>query len=317
MKPNLLSKSQKPIPGHNKGVQSNNLCKNNQQSSKYALIKVIAKWNPKSRYLFIFFFFIYYYYLSFNLLTFLKKNKPFSTRRVRQAARLEDLQQQLIALLLLKKAKRVPGGGVPPVSAPGGGGGRVCGRRGQKKVFHVGITRKCTPLPICRAESRDKAFLKFLEECDSFFQVFIIILFVIILFVFFFSYLFFFLKQETEDTLARQFTPMLNFLDTAADSDKGERTRFARYPGLAFVEGTTDTPHVDQNDCPSAMCTIVVVGKFRGGRLFFPTLNLLFDMKAGDIITFKSNLLYHCTTPVYIGRRFAFVFFANHNLYNL
>lgn len=57
---------------------------------------------------------------------------------------------------------------------------------------------------------------------------------------------------------------------------------------------TTPTSlHEDDKDWRNGFCAVTALGDFTGGELMFPELNLSFIIKPGDVILFRSWILYH------------------------
>lgn len=103
--------------------------------------------------------------------------------------------------------------------------------------------------------------------------------------------------------------------DTAAVTNKGESCNIADFPAFALVDGNSEENHNDPHDFRSGYCCISVVGDFEGGEIEFPHLKLRFLVRPGDIIFFRSHLLYHRSAKVTKGRRLALVLFANQNIF--
>lgn len=61
--------------------------------------------------------------------------------------------------------------------------------------------------------------------------------------------------------------------------------------GMATVWKLNVDAHIDRNDW--SICALTCGGNFAGGRLHLPDLNVTFRCKPGDIVIFRSNLLYH------------------------
>jgi hypothetical protein len=106
------------------------------------------------------------------------------------------------------------------------------------------------------------------------------------------------------------------FMASHAPSKTGETTSYAKFPDMAFVFGNSENNHVDTGDSPNSVCMIYAAGDFKNCNLVFDELNLEVVLRPGDVILFKSHLLKHKTLPFVGKERYAFVFYADRNLYN-
>ncbi|KAK0185382.1 hypothetical protein F5146DRAFT_937634, partial [Armillaria mellea] len=61
--------------------------------------------------------------------------------------------------------------------------------------------------------------------------------------------------------------------------------------GLAMVWKLQVDAHADE--CDWHLCTITCGGNFMGGALHLPDLNISLEYKLGDIVIFRSSMLYH------------------------
>lgn len=114
--------------------------------------------------------------------------------------------------------------------------------------------------------------------------------------------------------MKKKFPAMMDALDHLASRLSLDRT-YAGYPAMVLVEGGSFTPHIDKDDCPNTLCTIVALGNYEGGQLCFPHLSRAYALRPGDMITFRSHLLMHHTLDSVVGKRFALVLFAPRNLF--
>jgi len=71
--------------------------------------------------------------------------------------------------------------------------------------------------------------------------------------------------------------------------------------------------HIDGND---VFCAIVPMGHWgkNEGILIFPELNLMIGLRPGDLVIFKSAMLYHMVSRITTGYRNSLVFFAHKTL---
>jgi hypothetical protein len=67
--------------------------------------------------------------------------------------------------------------------------------------------------------------------------------------------------------------------------------------------------HKDKDDYRHGFCFIIPFGRFQGGDLHFPELNITIKMKPGMVVAFKSAELLHKVLP-YTGDRYSLVLFT-------
>lgn len=72
--------------------------------------------------------------------------------------------------------------------------------------------------------------------------------------------------------------------------------------------------HYDANDLDNSLCVIVPLGEFEGGELVFPKINLVVELKRGNIIYFQSKKLLHGNISA-SGIRYSLVFFNHKNCF--
>jgi len=93
-----------------------------------------------------------------------------------------------------------------------------------------------------------------------------------------------------------------------------------RYFGEAYLMAVLNKggsgPHYDKMDEPEGLCCVVPYGKYTGGDLVFPELELRFVVRPGDIIFFRSRELLHENFAVR-GHRRSIVFTICHNCFTV
>jgi hypothetical protein len=91
-----------------------------------------------------------------------------------------------------------------------------------------------------------------------------------------------------------------------------------RYFGEAYLMAVLNKggsgPHYDKMDEPEGLCCVVPYGKYSGGDLVFPELELRFVVRPGDILFFRSRELMHENFAVK-GHRRSIVFTICHNCF--
>jgi hypothetical protein len=68
-------------------------------------------------------------------------------------------------------------------------------------------------------------------------------------------------------------------------------------------------PHKDKDDYRHGFCYVVPFGKFEGGDLYFPELNITIKMRSGMVVAFKPAELLHEVLS-YTGDRYSIVLFT-------
>lgn len=90
-------------------------------------------------------------------------------------------------------------------------------------------------------------------------------------------------------------------------------TKRACFQGLAVVHNLAVEPHKDNSDCKNGWVAMCCWGEFEGGELVLPTLKLALKFQPGDVVFFRSALLYHYLMP-FVGHRTSFVFFTHQDV---
>ncbi|KAJ8587483.1 hypothetical protein M405DRAFT_741718, partial [Rhizopogon salebrosus TDB-379] len=65
--------------------------------------------------------------------------------------------------------------------------------------------------------------------------------------------------------------------------------------------------HPDSTDPPTAWVALVTLGKFKGGSLFIPRLNLVLYYKPGTIIFLHGHILPHEVWAFHDGQRVSYM----------
>lgn len=92
-------------------------------------------------------------------------------------------------------------------------------------------------------------------------------------------------------------------------------TRRACFQGLVVVHNLAVEPHKDHSDSKTGWVAMCCWGEFIGGELVIPTLKLSLKFQPGDVIFFRSTLLYHYLMP-FVGQRTSFVFLSHEHVIN-
>jgi len=108
---------------------------------------------------------------------------------------------------------------------------------------------------------------------------------------------------------SRLFTRYQNGLDYW-----GIRSYFPPWFSLALNIDFAATPHKDEHDYRSGYCWVLTFGQFRGGALRLKELNATIQMKAGNLVCFKSHLFTHWVEK-YSGIRNSIVMFTHDELF--
>ncbi|KAJ8579255.1 hypothetical protein M405DRAFT_754724 [Rhizopogon salebrosus TDB-379] len=83
------------------------------------------------------------------------------------------------------------------------------------------------------------------------------------------------------------------------------------------VQYNRQTPlHPDSTDPPSAWVALVALGKFKGGSLFIPRLNLVLYYEPGTIIFIRGHILPHEVLAFHDGQRVSIAHFTHESLWN-
>jgi hypothetical protein len=85
---------------------------------------------------------------------------------------------------------------------------------------------------------------------------------------------------------------------------------------MVTINEGSSLPHMDVADKKDGLCWIVPFGRFTGGQLILKELNVLVNLKCGDVIAFQSSQLTHFNLTVSTGRRHSAVFFTHQILFS-
>ena len=83
---------------------------------------------------------------------------------------------------------------------------------------------------------------------------------------------------------------------------------FGEFPIASINFNSTCLFHLDLNDDPNTLCVVCPLGTFEGGELIFPELKLIFYVKQGQAIAFRSKFLIHGNRQIINGVRHSVVF---------
>lgn len=86
--------------------------------------------------------------------------------------------------------------------------------------------------------------------------------------------------------------------------------------GLAVLSNLQVEPHKDRSDAKDGWVGMCCAGKFTGGLLVLPELELKLQFEPGDVVYFRSAILEHYVTG-FEGERSSFVFFTPATLANV
>jgi hypothetical protein len=89
---------------------------------------------------------------------------------------------------------------------------------------------------------------------------------------------------------------------------------FGSYPTASINFNSICQFHRDLQDHRNTLCVVCPLGIFEGGQLVFPELKLIFNIKEGQAIAFRSRLLVHGNLPIINGNRHSVVFYIHHTL---
>ena len=86
---------------------------------------------------------------------------------------------------------------------------------------------------------------------------------------------------------------------------------FGAFPTVGINFNSICQFHRDLKDHRNTFCVVCPLGVFEGGQLAFPELKLAFNVKQGQAIAFRSNLLVHGNLPITTGTRHSVVFYIH------
>ena len=86
---------------------------------------------------------------------------------------------------------------------------------------------------------------------------------------------------------------------------------FGAFPTVGINFNSICQFHRDLKDHRNTFCVVCPLGVFEGGQLAFPELKLAFNVKQGQAIAFRSNLLVHGNLPITTGTRHSIVFYIH------
>jgi len=171
-----------------------------------------------------------------------------------------------------------------------------CNQRQQVRVEHIGVHRtytmepevmRSTASPLNQEFLRSEAFQNYNKELD--------------------------VVVEGLMPMMRDF--LVNYQPPVANITHIPFPEMKPWGALGLVEGITEKIHVDPKDARNALNGLAAFGKYKGGDVYFPDLNISVRLKPGDLLLFKTHLLRHKSTKLVCGRRFVTVFYASHNVY--
>ncbi|RHZ71770.1 hypothetical protein Glove_253g25 [Diversispora epigaea] len=87
---------------------------------------------------------------------------------------------------------------------------------------------------------------------------------------------------------------------------------FGAFPTVSINFNCISQFHKDLKDHHNILCVVCPLGIFKGTHLVFPELKLAVEIKQGQAIAFRSNLLIHENLPV-IGTRHSVVFYIHNS----
>lgn len=94
-----------------------------------------------------------------------------------------------------------------------------------------------------------------------------------------------------------------------------EHRLFDLFTFLIINWTTAPKIHKDVNDWHNGFCCIFPFGEYDGGQLHFPSLNMKFNLRPGDVIVFQSHLLWH-GNMTYNGNRHSCVLVTQNTVMN-
>lgn len=86
---------------------------------------------------------------------------------------------------------------------------------------------------------------------------------------------------------------------------------FGIFPTIALNFNVISNYHWDDNDDPNGLCFVVALGDFEGGELCFPQLEIIVELKSGQVVAFPSKLLLHGNLAITRGIRFSIVSYVS------
>jgi len=75
--------------------------------------------------------------------------------------------------------------------------------------------------------------------------------------------------------------------------------------------------HIDSKDWRNGFCVVITFGKFTGGELHLPLLNVTVNIERCDVLFFQSHKLEHGNREVTSGARNSLVLVSHNNLFNV
>jgi hypothetical protein len=74
--------------------------------------------------------------------------------------------------------------------------------------------------------------------------------------------------------------------------------------------------HWDEHDDPNSLCCLVALGDFERGEVLFPQLQIVVQLKPGQILVFASRLLLHGNLSFTRGIRHSIVYFVHSGFFH-
>jgi hypothetical protein len=91
---------------------------------------------------------------------------------------------------------------------------------------------------------------------------------------------------------------------------------FGIFPMISINYNIISDYHWDENDNPNSLCFLVALGDFEGGELCFPELEIVVQLKLGQVVAFPSRLLLHGNLKFTKGIRHSVVYFVHNTFFH-